>query len=410
MKYYSIGHSFHNRFRSRNLVLKEIFFLILIQILSSSAIFLPLLIAIKYMGEKATEEIAYLSFATNLAIGFTKSVLVTSVSLKTRLDEHNTNTRKSTDLKIGSILVLLQFFFSAIFLNSSLTLITTLHLGLLGMLFTEYYCQLLTLQRFWFKAILHYMGIISLFLSMLLLSQLFKHDTINSSTIIYTWSASTFICGFKVALEITLKFEESLKIGESLKDIKTYLASDFLLNYGIMQILYSFGTLFTSSHEMMKYRVVLFLSIPTNVVMQILNTTGIRFLLEDSRNRKYKLLFYYIFSILPLLFLIYIYTIFDTEIIGKFGLIWNTIPSLIVPFLIMSISSVALSHSSIVVKWDNLTKNVFVKRIILSLLQLPITIYWMHADGAYGIIKSLIVFNLLFMIVNVTELKKQAKL
>ncbi len=386
---------------------KDFLLLIILQILSSLILILPLLIAIKFIPNEAMDEIAYYSFASNLAIGFTKSVLITSLSLDFRPISRLTSQPQISDMKLGSALVTLQFFLAILLLPSSVIFLMILHIGLLGMVIVEYYCQKLAMQKFWKSAFLHYGGLILIFLILLSLIVLIHNRQINTNIVIYSWASSTFL--FAIILIINSKPPKpKVSVLESnVSNVRTYLASDFLLNYGSIQMLYSFGSSLTSSDEMIKYRLLIFLSIPTNIVMQALSTSGLMFIFGEVKKRKERLVIAVTLSIAPLIVLSFVFTLLNPQILGEyFGSIWIEIPSLLGAFLIMSITAIILSHTSMVIKWEDLTRKVFSQRILISLLQLPITIFAIKHNGALGILQALTISNLLFILVNVLEIRR----
>ena len=94
------------------------------------------------------------------------------------------------------------------------------------------------------------------------------------------------------------------------------------------------------------------------------------------------------------------------NISNNFGFLWAEIPDLFLPFLIMSLTAVFLAHSSMLVKWSNPTRDIFAKRILISLLQMPVALYSIEKGGALGILISLCFFNLAYSCLNIFELKK----
>jgi hypothetical protein len=282
-----------------------------------------------------------------------------------------------------------------------------MHIGLLGMVIVEYYCQKLALQKFWKLALLHYGGLILMFLIILSTIALIHNIQINTNIVIFSWAGSTFL--FAIILVINSKPPKSkVSVLESkVINVQTYLASDFLLNYGLIQLLYSFGTFLTSSDEMIKYRLLMFLSIPTNIVMQALGSSGLMFIFEEAKKRKERLVISYALSIAPLIVLSLIFTLLSPQMLDEyFGSIWIEIPSLLGTFLIMSITAIILFHTSMVIKWEDLTRKVFSQRILISLLQIPITIFAIEHNGALGILQALTISNLLFILINVLEIRR----
>jgi hypothetical protein len=185
---------------------------------------------------------------------------------------------------------------------------------------------------------------------------------------------------------------------------------DFLLNYGLMQLLYSFAMNITSSDEMLKYRLLLFLSIPTNIAMQILSTSGLRFIFKDTQQRKKKLELFYISTFTPTFFLVIAVGLLGPDLLGIYlGEIWKEIPALLPAFLAMSITSIFLTHSSMTVKWANLTQVVFARRVFLSVMQFLVTSFAISWNGALGILTSLIVFNVIFMLINLIAIRSSKR-
>ena len=386
---------------------KDFLFLIMLQILSSLILILPLLIAIKFIPNETMDEIAYFSFASNLAIGFTKLVLITSLSLNFRPISHLTSQPQISDMKLGLVLVTLQFFSAILLLSSSVIFLLILHIGLLGMVICEYNCQKLAMQKFWKSAFLHYGGLIIMFLILLSSIGIIHNRQINTNMVIYSWASSTFL--FAIILVINSKPPKpKVSVLESnVSNVRTYLASDFLLNYGLMQMLYSFGTSLTSSDEMIKYRLLMFLSIPTNIVMQALSTSGLIFIFGEAKKIKEKLVITYALLVVPLLVLSSILTLLNPKILDKyFGSIWIEIPPMLGAFLLMSITGIILSHTSMVIKWEDLTRKVFSHRILISVFQLPLMIFAISHNGALGILQCLTISNLLFIFVNVLEIRR----
>jgi hypothetical protein len=174
-----------------------------------------------------------------------------------------------------------------------------------------------------------------------------------------------------------------------------------------MQMLYSFGTSLTSSDEMIKYRLLMFLSIPTNIVMQALSTSGLIFIFGEAKKIKEKLVITYALLVVPLLVLSSILTLLNPKILDKyFGSIWIEIPPMLGAFLLMSITGIILSHTSMVIKWEDLTRKVFSHRILISVFQLPLMIFAISHNGALGILQCLTISNLLFIFVNVLEIRR----
>jgi hypothetical protein len=279
------------------------------------------------------------------------------------------------------------------------------------MVIVEYYCQKLAMQKFWKSTFLHYGGVILMFLILLSSLTSIYNRQINTNMVIYSWAGSTFL--FAIILVINSKPPKpKVSVLESnVSNIRTYLASDFLLNYGLIQMLYSFGTSLTSSDEMIKYRLLLFLSVPTNIVMQALSSSGLILIFGEAKKRKERLIIADTLSIAPLIVLSFILTLLSPQILEEYlGSIWIEIPSLLGTFLIMSITAIILSHTSMVIKWDDLTRKVFSQRIFISLLQLPITIFAIKHNGALGILQALTISNLLFILVNVLEIRRFERL
>jgi hypothetical protein len=279
------------------------------------------------------------------------------------------------------------------------------------MVIVEYYCQELAMRKFWKLALLHYVGLILMFLILLWSSALIHNRQINTSIVIYSWAGTTFLFAMILVIYPKPPRPKVSVLESKVSNVRAYLASDFLLNYGLIQLLYSFGTSLTTSDEMIKYRLLMFLSIPTNIVLQALSNSGLMFIFEEAKKRKERLEIVYTLSIAPLIVLCFTFTLLSPQILDEyFGSLWIEIPSLLGAFLIMSITAIILSHTSMVIKWEYLTRKVFSQRIFISFLQIPIMIFAIKHNGALGILKSLIFTNLLFILVNVLAIRRFSRL
>ncbi len=385
----------------------EFLSLILLQILSSTFIIIPVIATIKLLPGSDTEIVAYFSFASTLSIGFTKSVLVTSHSLSQNIEGTISRNMRS-DLKVGAVLVTLQFLLSVILLSSSFLLLLFLHVGLFGMLKIEYRSQMRVIAQKWKSVYLTYILSISAFLSFTFIAIELK--SLTPATIIGAWALSTVLIALSLTLYDHKKIQEN-PISLSVKSKnRTLLGMDFLLNYGLMQLLYSFAMNITSSDEMLKYRLLLFLSIPTNIAMQILSTSGLRFIFKDTQQRKKKLELFYISTFTPTFFLVIAVGLLGPDLLGIYlGEIWKEIPALLPAFLAMSITSIFLTHSSMTVKWANLTQVVFARRVFLSVMQFLVTSFAISWNGALGILPGLIVFNVIFMLINLIAIRSSKR-
>ena len=150
----------------------------------------------------------------------------------------------------------------------------------------------------------------------------------------------------------------------------------------------------------------MFLSIPTNIVMQILSTSGLTFMFGDDKKRKEKMFVFYVLACAPLILIVIIFAKIGSENLRfHLGEIWAEIPSLLPYFLVMSLTAIVLSHTGMIVKWSNLTKSLLYKRIFISALQIPVTLFAIMHSGAIGILVALVMFNVLFTCVNLLAIK-----
>jgi hypothetical protein len=388
----------------------DFLFFIILQVLSSLFLVAPIFLSIKFVNTGAFESIAYFSFASNLTIGFTKAVLITTLSLNERGTYSSEKLEhRFPDLLLGGLLVALQFCIALLVLPISIIMLVVLHLGLLGMLKIEYKCQTLAIKKKWIASSAIYLALICIFsVLIIIMTQL---GQFNSKTIIQSWAASTILISFGIiALE---KKNRSKKAYSAQVDtgVRGYLATDFLLNYGLMQLLYSLGTNLTSSQEMLKYRLLMFLSIPTNIVMQILSTSGLSIIFSDSKNRLKRLAIFDAIAVIPLFICIALFSVVGSKTIAQsLGSLWSELPPLFPYFIAMSISAIFLTHTSMIIKWRNLTKSVFLKKVILSFLQIPCALFAININGALGILQALLLFNILFLIANLLTLRKSIEI
>jgi len=378
---------------------------IFLQILSSAFLILPILTTIKLSPNTIADLIAYFSFASNFAIGFTKSVLITSLSLNQNSKNWNFYSKYSiSNFQTAGVLVLLQFFLSVILLPNSIITLLILHLGLMAMINLEYRCQSRAITGEWKGAIRTYLFLITFFITTLFVISLSRE--IDSKIIIEIWATATCLISFILFIhDYQDKNEESNFEYES-KNTRSFLAIDFLLNYGLMQLIYSVGTTLTNSSEMIKYRLLMFLSIPTNIVMQILSTSGLAFMFGDAKRRKEKLLIFDVLACAPLILIVVIFAKIGSENLSiLLGEIWYEIPSLLPYFLVMSLTAIVLSHTAMIVKWRGLTRSLLYKRLLVSALQIPVTLFAIMQSGTIGILVSLVMFNVLFTCVNLFAIK-----
>jgi hypothetical protein len=368
---------------------------------------LPILTTIKISPDDLTDLIAYFSFASNFAIGFTKSVLITSLSLNRATQSQNTYPKYTiSNFQIACILVMFQFVLSITLLSNSIITLLIIHLGLISMIHLEYRCQSRAIIGKWKGAILTYLSLIILFITATLTVSISQE--ITSRIILQIWATATILISC-ILFIFDYRNTEINHVNEYASDnTRSFLAIDFLLNYGLMQLIYSVGTLITDSNEMIKYRLLMFLSIPTNIVMQILSTSGLTFIFSDTKRRKEKMLIFDVLASAPLMIIVIIFAKIGSETLRiLFGEIWSEIPSLLLYFLIMSLSAIVLTHTAMVVKWNGLTSSLLKKRIVISALQVPVTLLAMMDSGAIGILFSLIVFNVLYTFVNLFAIKNE---
>jgi hypothetical protein len=279
-----------------------------------------------------------------------------------------------------------------------------LHLGLMAMINLEYRCQSRAIAGEWKGAIRTYLSLITFFVTVVFVTSLSRE--IDSKIIIEIWAMSTYLISFILLIhDYKYKNVES-KVDYSSDNTRSFLAIDFLLNYGIMQLIYSFGTILTNSSEMIKYRLLMFLSIPTNIVMQILSTSGLNFMFGDTKRRKGKMVVFYVLACTPLVLIVIIFAKIGSENLRiLLGEIWAEIPILLPYFLVMSLTAIVLSHTGMIVKWSGLTKSLLYKRVFISALQIPVTLFAIMHSGAIGILVSLVMFNVLFTCVNLSSIK-----
>ena len=380
---------------------------IFLQILSSAFLILPILTTIKVSPNDASDLIAYFSFASNFAIGFTKSVLITSLSLKGYSKNGNHYSQFSvSNFQITGVLVILQFTLSVILLPNIITTLLILHCGLLAMMKLEYRCQSKAISGNWKGAIGTYLFLITFFLGGLSAISLLRD--VNSKIIIELWATSIILISLCLFIHDYRDRKEKTEVEFFTGDTRSTLAMDFLLNYGLMQLIYSVATTLTNSNEMIKYRLLMFLSIPTNIVMQALSTSGLTFMFGDHKKSKEKLLIFDLLASAPVIIIVMIFANIDSESLSTLlGETWSEIPFLLPYFLVMSLSAVFLSHTAMIVKWRGLTKSLLYKRILVSALQIPFTLFAIRHSGAIGILFSLVIFNTLFTAVNLHAIKRE---
>lgn len=385
----------------------QFLYFIFLQILSSAFLVLPILIAIKQSSNDVSNIIAYFSFASNFAIGFTKSVLITSLSLKSNSKSRNFYSGSFlSDYQIPCILVFLQFTLAIILLENSITTLLILHLGLVAMIYLEFYCQSKAIYGDWMGAVVPYMSLIILFIS--IFTFISFSSSISSTIIIEIWAVSVISVSLILFYKNFQNRKNEEKFGTSSDKTQFFLAIDFLLNYGLMQLIYSIGTTLTTSSEMIKYRLLMFLGIPTNVVMQILSTSGLNFIFGDTNRRRKNLLIFDVLTFLPLVLIVWIFSEYGSKNLGlHLGEIWSEIPSLLPYFLLMSCSAIVLTHTAMIVKWQFLTRSLLNRRILISAIQVPVTLFAIKHRGAIGILESLMIFNILFTFVNIVAIRNK---
>lgn len=384
--------------------------LIICQILSSLVIILPIILCIRFLESGYLKEIAYFSFATNLVIGFTKSVLITSLAIRNKENRVMNDRKKKSDMTLIFAIVFLQFLLSSLFLRNSLSFTVIMHLGFLGMAVVEYSNQKFVLAKLWMQALINYFCII-LILALSLIFYIFVFDNkFQALSVIIFWSLSTILIAMKSINYERKKIQMDLKQQNSPKDLRKSLAPDYLLNYGLMQILYSFGSSFTEETEMIRFRILLLLSIPTNIVLQILSTTGLPYFFNSKFSKMKQVITFYCFSGVPLIIFSLLSLLVSPEYIVKYlGNIWFSVPQLIPLFFLMAFSAISLTLTSMNIKWNSLSKMILLPRIFLSIVQLPFSIFTMINFGATGILYSLILFNILFMSINIFGLRLYAR-
>jgi hypothetical protein len=263
----------------------------------------------------------------------------------------------------------------------------------------EYRTQVLVVNRKWTGVYITYFAMLALFGTLIFLAN--RLNLISPEVIIESWSLATLVIAIMLTILDRRQIPKDSNMATSERDTRSLLATDFLVNYGLMQLIYSFGVNFTSSEEMLKYRLLMFLSIPTNVIMQILSTSGLTYVFQEAKSHKKNLLFFDLIACTPVIVLVIIFGTQKADTLARhFGEIWSDIPRLLPAFLAMSLSAILLTHSSMIIRWGNLTRLVFSKRIVLSFIQVPVTLFAMKQMGALGILLSLLAFNILFITVN----------
>ena len=388
---------------SRTIVVKFLQ-LIFLQLLSSTFLFIPVLVAIKYLGNTDTEYVAYFSFATNLTIGFTKMVLIVSHSLESKKnDSQKLQLITTSEVKYLVLIVGVQCIFAIIVLKPDIAMLILLHIGIFSMAIIEHSCQCLFIKLKWKMALRNYSVLVVFFSALFLIYA--SSQEINEESLLACWSVSTIL----VALFVTFKSRNSSKITKvpspEVHQNRSYLALDFVINYGLMQLIYSLGTLFTSSQEMLKYRILMFFSIPTNVLIQVLSTTGLPFIFANQKNRKFKILAFDAIAIIPIAITIMAFQLIgSTRFSALLGEMWIQVPNSFLLFVLMSLTSVVLAHTTMVIRWHKLTKSLFQRRLLFSLVQIPISIFAIYWYGANGILASLSLFNMCFLSINVWKI------
>lgn len=378
--------------------------LIFLQLLSSTFLFIPVVFAIKFLGENNAQYTAYFSFATNLTIGFTKLVLMVSRSLDSiKIDSKNLQLITKNEVQYLFLIIVLQYFFATLLLEPDFVTLIVMHVGIFSMAIIEFRCQSLFINFRWKEAFKNYFVLILIFFGLLIIDS--STQGINEKSLLSCWSVSTIF----VALLVTKKTPKYSKMNETtnskVRQNRSYLARDFVINYGLMQLIYSLGTLFTSSQEMLKYRVLMFLSIPTNIVVQAVGTAGLHFIFGDPKDRKFKLLAFDVIAFVPIITTILVFKLIGSSRISKLlGSMWIQIPNSFSLFLVMSLTSVLLAHTTMIIRWHNLTKSLLGKRLLFSLIQIPISILSISQFGANGILASLSLFNICFLIINVWKI------
>jgi hypothetical protein len=364
------------------------------QSLSSLFIALPVLLSVKLFEQSDMTSIVFFSFATNLVVGFTKNVLVTERSTKAIIESKS----KKIIIQYHEILLLfttslLPLAISSIFLSKYLLAFLAATVGIISMSITEFILQLSLVSSKSNLILLSYVRLLALFATSLTISSHFLQLT--PFIVISNWSLASFISTVIVARNVEFMKQRN---GTNRINLKS-LTIDFFSNYGCMQILYSLGPILTDDSELIQFRLLMLLAIPTNLVIGNLSTSGLPIFFEDvsQRVKRIKQFVFFVLAVIPVSVLVAALNLIGANKLQKyFGAPWINMPSKFPLFLVMIFTSVLLAFSTMNIRWRRLVQQLLISRVIVAAVQLPVTIYLIHSFGCVGILSGLIFFNLIF--------------